>query len=191
MTRHEPNAFPANVYRFSSKECYTNSGMYVYQYRFYDPTLQRWLNRDPLEEEDGINLYQFVYNEPTDWVDPDGENATAVGFGIGVAAPEVPWWIPPVGAAVAGGAIGVGVGDWLNNHTPIGDIGTAIGNWICPINTDYKNDSGRPNIGKRSKSNTRKGAHDKAKKAGKGNKPVHHPNDPGQPPHFHPGDGKG
>jgi RHS repeat-associated protein len=40
----------ANVYRFSSKEIHVNSGMYYYGYRFYDPNLQRWINRDPLSE---------------------------------------------------------------------------------------------------------------------------------------------
>lgn len=40
----------ANVYRFSSKEIHANSGMYYYGYRFYDPNLQRWINRDPLNE---------------------------------------------------------------------------------------------------------------------------------------------
>ncbi len=40
----------ANVYRFSSKEIHVNSGMYYYLYRFYDPNLQRWINRDPIGE---------------------------------------------------------------------------------------------------------------------------------------------
>src|SRR6266567_2606906 len=40
----------ANVYRFSSKEIHVSSGMYYYLYRFYDPNLQRWINRDPLGE---------------------------------------------------------------------------------------------------------------------------------------------
>jgi RHS repeat-associated protein len=40
----------ANLYRFSSKEFHLNSGLVYYLYRFYDPTLQRWLNRDPLNE---------------------------------------------------------------------------------------------------------------------------------------------
>lgn len=40
----------ANVYRFSGKEYMTNSGMYYYLYRFYDPNLQRWINRDPLAD---------------------------------------------------------------------------------------------------------------------------------------------
>ncbi len=38
----------ANLYRFSSKEFMYNSGLYYYGYRFYDPNLQRWLNRDPI-----------------------------------------------------------------------------------------------------------------------------------------------
>jgi RHS repeat-associated protein len=38
----------ANVYRFSSKEYHANSGLCYFGGRFYDPNLQRWLNRDPL-----------------------------------------------------------------------------------------------------------------------------------------------
>ncbi len=54
----------ANLYRFSSKELHVNSGLYYYLYRFYDPSLQRWLNRDPLGELSGANLYAFLSNEP-------------------------------------------------------------------------------------------------------------------------------
>lgn len=39
-----------NKYRFSSKQSDDNSGLYYYGYRFYDASLQRWLNRDPLGE---------------------------------------------------------------------------------------------------------------------------------------------
>lgn len=67
----------ANPYRFSSKEMVfssdtLNSPLYYYLYRFYDPSLQRWLNRDPIEELGGINLYGFSYNESTTRVDPFG-----------------------------------------------------------------------------------------------------------------------
>src|SRR5690606_14252731 len=65
----------ANLYRFSSKEVnlnYTDSGIYYYGYRWYEPNLQRWLNPDPIEEEGGINLYGFVYNNPIGDFDKDG-----------------------------------------------------------------------------------------------------------------------
>ncbi len=65
----------ANLYRFSSKEAHPNSGLVYFLYRYYDPHLQRWPNRDPLDESGGINLYQFVYNRPTDLSDSYGEVA--------------------------------------------------------------------------------------------------------------------
>jgi hypothetical protein len=36
------------------------SGLYYYGYRFYDPVAGRWINRDPIEESGGVNLYGFV-----------------------------------------------------------------------------------------------------------------------------------
>jgi RHS repeat-associated protein len=45
----------ANVMRFSSKPVMGSSELYYYGYRFYDPSSQRWLNRDPIQEE-GSNL---------------------------------------------------------------------------------------------------------------------------------------
>ncbi len=54
----------ANRYRFSSKEWDSNSGLYYYLYRFYDPNLQRWPNKDPIGEIGGINLFTYVANNP-------------------------------------------------------------------------------------------------------------------------------
>jgi len=62
----------ANVYRFSSKEYHANSGMVYYLYRFYEPTLQRWINRDPIGEKGGENLYQFARSSPIHHIDPWG-----------------------------------------------------------------------------------------------------------------------
>jgi RHS repeat-associated protein len=62
----------ANVYRFSTKEIHANSGMYYYLFRFYDPNLQRWINRDPILEWGGINLYSALFNSPPMFLDPFG-----------------------------------------------------------------------------------------------------------------------
>jgi RHS repeat-associated protein len=59
-------------FQFSSKERDPATGWSYYGYRYYAPTWQRWPNRDPIEEEGGINLYQFVHNSPLNYVDPDG-----------------------------------------------------------------------------------------------------------------------
>jgi RHS repeat-associated protein len=49
-----------NPYRFSTKFCDDETGFYYYGYRYYDPRTGRWLNRDPMEEKGGINLYGFA-----------------------------------------------------------------------------------------------------------------------------------
>jgi RHS repeat-associated protein len=54
----------ANTYRFSSKEWIASAGLAYYLYRYYDPNLQRWLSRDPIEENGGINLFGFSCNDP-------------------------------------------------------------------------------------------------------------------------------
>jgi RHS repeat-associated protein len=62
----------ANTYRFSSKEWHAASGLYYYGFRYYEPNLQRWLNRDPIGEAGGINLYGYCLNSPLYWIDPYG-----------------------------------------------------------------------------------------------------------------------
>ena len=47
---------------FSTKYNDRELGMISYQRRFYRPDLGRWLNRDPLEEIGGENLYAFCIN---------------------------------------------------------------------------------------------------------------------------------
>lgn len=67
----EPMA-EANLYRFSSKEYHPNSGLVYYLYRYYEPNLQRWGNRDPIGETGGLNLLRFVRGNPTSWIDALG-----------------------------------------------------------------------------------------------------------------------
>jgi RHS repeat-associated protein len=62
-----------NTMRFSSKRLDSTTGYYYYGYRFYDPNTQRWLNRDPLQEVGGHNIYRFVSNSPVTLFDPYGQ----------------------------------------------------------------------------------------------------------------------
>jgi len=62
----------ANTYRFSSKEYSPSTSLYIYLYRFYSPSLQRWINRDPIQEMGGLNLYRPMGNDPLGFVDPLG-----------------------------------------------------------------------------------------------------------------------
>ena len=76
----------ANPYRFSAKECDSLTGNYYYGYRYYNPATGRWLNRDPLGEAGGMNLYAAFYNDGVNKLDPDGRNpAVAVGIAEALA----------------------------------------------------------------------------------------------------------
>ena len=57
---------------FSTKYLHHETGFYYYGYRFYSPKLMRWLNRDPIEERGGNNLYCFARNSPVDVFDVNG-----------------------------------------------------------------------------------------------------------------------
>jgi RHS repeat-associated protein len=50
------------------------SGLNFASYRAYDPDLGRWVNRDPIGEKGGINLYGYTGNSPQAHIDPSGEN---------------------------------------------------------------------------------------------------------------------
>jgi RHS repeat-associated protein len=69
----------ANLYRFSSKEVHANSGLVYYLYRYYEPSLQRWMNRDLLGESGGFNLFGFAFNNPLQFIDPFGLSFGAPG----------------------------------------------------------------------------------------------------------------
>ena len=87
----------ANVYRFSNKEYDANSGLYYYLYRFYDPNLQRWPNRDPIGERGGWNLYVFAVNSPISFIDRLGFDVNGpIGSGTVTipASPGIPYPIP-------------------------------------------------------------------------------------------------
>ena len=63
------DAFP---HRFSTKYYDDEMGLVYYGYRFYSPSLMRWLSRDPLGEDGGLNIYGFCQNNPVCNLDPHG-----------------------------------------------------------------------------------------------------------------------
>ena len=72
-----------NPYRFSTKELHAASGLYDFGFRFYSAGLGRWINRDPIRESGGINLYAMVGNSPTNGIDAYGlilDTIADIGF---------------------------------------------------------------------------------------------------------------
>ncbi len=128
----------ANGYRFSSKEHFDRgiqSGwmpLYYYGYRWYAPIMQRWVNRDPILERGGINLYGFVANEPISKIDPTGRMGGIIRF-IGKGKLKGGLGMNPLcpnqlfGPGECGPCAFVGY-----SEQPGADPGVGLkGNWIC------------------------------------------------------------
>jgi RHS repeat-associated protein len=66
INNNNPLNFP---YAFSTKPRETETGLYYYGYRWYDPLTGRWPSRDPIEERGGVSLYGFVRNKSVKLID--------------------------------------------------------------------------------------------------------------------------
>ena len=57
------SAVPANPLQWASEIYDSELDLVYYNYRHYSPALGRFLSRDPIEEQGGLNLYAFVENQ--------------------------------------------------------------------------------------------------------------------------------
>ena len=71
-TVENPEDSDDNPFRFSSEYCDDETGLVYYNYRYYSPELGRWIKRDPIEEEGGVNLYAMAGNNPANYWDARG-----------------------------------------------------------------------------------------------------------------------
>jgi len=80
----EPNRTSSinNPYFFTGRQYDSETGNYYYRARYYKPSIGRFLQPDPIEYVDGMNLYTYVKNNPTNLIDPFGL------IGIVIVPPE-------------------------------------------------------------------------------------------------------
>jgi RHS repeat-associated protein len=57
---------------FAGLYYHQQSGLHFAEHRMYDPSSMRWLNRDPIEEQGGLNLYAYAGGNPVRFDDPSG-----------------------------------------------------------------------------------------------------------------------
>lgn len=93
----------------------SNAVLSQYGYRFYSPGLGRWINRDPIRESGGLNLYGFVGNDSVN-------NSDAYGLYIGEGAVDKGrrwfWTGDPCASDEVYNAAVNGAGDWWYNDSP-------------------------------------------------------------------------
>ncbi len=68
-----------NTVLFTGQRWESETGLYNYRARFYNPEWGRFLSRDPLGFRDSMNLYEYVVSNPINRIDPTGMKGTASG----------------------------------------------------------------------------------------------------------------
>lgn len=61
-----------NNITYSTRYQESNTGLVAYTFRHYSPLLHKWINKDPIAEEGGVNIYGFCLNNPIYYFDSLG-----------------------------------------------------------------------------------------------------------------------
>jgi RHS repeat-associated protein len=113
----------------------TETGLILCTFRYYDPIIGRWLTRDPVGYNGGINLYGYVANNPLTRTDAIGLWSWS-GFGTGIAKAA----IGVVVGVVVGAVVAATAPAWLAAGLAVG--AAAVGGWMMG-QTFYEASSGQ------------------------------------------------
>jgi RHS repeat-associated protein len=62
-----------NPFQYTARESDTETGLYYYRARYYDPQTGRFIREDPTKEViRGLNFYAYVHNNAPNFLDPKG-----------------------------------------------------------------------------------------------------------------------
>ena len=61
-----------NPFQYTAREFDSETGLYFYRARYFDPVAGRFLSEDPTGFNAGMDFYAYVSNSPTNLVDPKG-----------------------------------------------------------------------------------------------------------------------
>ncbi len=134
--------------RFPGQWFQSESGLHQNWMRDYDPTTGRYLQADPLGLIAGTSLYSYANQNPTMYIDPNGENPILIGIGISIALNVAVGYLldpdcytldefgrdasigaalGPLGAYGSAGKLGAGVGSLADDALNAASRGWTLG----------------------------------------------------------------
>lgn len=110
--------------RFTGQILDAETGLYYYNFRYYDPELGRFIQPDDripdLSNPQSYNRYTYCLNNPLRYTDPDGHWAQEVSD----------WWASTVSAGA--GHISAGPSHWFYNGL-VGTANSLVGGVAAPL----------------------------------------------------------
>ncbi len=102
-----------NPFQYTARESDTETGLYYYRARYYDPSVGRFLSEDSIRFDGGANFYGYVGNDPGLLTDPYGAAPCPPQKKCGIKkAPEY-----GVSGSVPGGTTFAWGAEFLNDAT--------------------------------------------------------------------------
>jgi RHS repeat-associated protein len=152
------NSAFGNRFLFQGRDRDPVTGLYNFRYRTYSPSLERFLQADPIRELGGWNFYCFLENNAMNRLDPLGLSASGAGNFDGKpicpptpcpgGASKIPQWqksnypsfaacvgdntlLPPSASLIGtGGGTGIGIAGAAWNSAILGIAGALIGGFM-------------------------------------------------------------
>jgi RHS repeat-associated protein len=82
---NKDNPFEQSNLRFQGQYYDNETGLHYNRYRYYEPYSARYVSKDPIGLEGGMNTSAYV-NNPNQWIDPEGLNSFNYGEMFGIPA---------------------------------------------------------------------------------------------------------
>jgi RHS repeat-associated protein len=117
-----------NPFRFTGRELDSETSLYYYRARYYDPSSGRFISEDPIGFLGGdTNLYRYVWNSTSNLTDPSGR--VGIGAIVGTGAG---WGVPGTGGA---GSASFQAGSFIGNGMN-GGAAVSVGGFAPSPSTD-------------------------------------------------------
>ena len=137
----KPHGGPKTDWVLSTKYTDQETGLVYYGSRYYSPATGRWISRDPIGEEGGINLWNLVDDDPVSKVDALGHCAIKIHCGPVIIKGVILGWHCGV---IAPNGVEYGIGGAGKSGGTSGSFGGDYGGVIPPVYPSEPNPKPQP-----------------------------------------------